>query len=849
MKVEAPDSSFRPVLIAASERGSGADVFGSGMLACQLVRTVRLPAGKYLQPTRIRDNCRCAPTRGRKGLRRWKWGREVSTHNSGSWILWRVIAIATVLTTVVTSGCGRLFPEGSSLLGGSGVSVFITSVKFGSLVAGASPQTLNAQIVGDSTNAGVIWTLTANGAPCSDDCGFLSGITPTSANYTPPAVAPATPANAPKITATAVADTTQSDSDSFTINAGSITVTITNKVNAVVAGTVVQPITFMASTLNDSSNKGVTWSLASSSGTCTPGTCGTITTQTPVLAVYQPPTSPQTSPVTITATSAASGASASDSDTFTILASGNAPSTCNGAPTGKESLLNGSYAFFAQGTSVMAASFAADNTGKIKDLGGGVGGEIDINAGSNPQHFTVIPTPTNPANPGSFYTVGPDGTGAGSVGCLSLYTSDGATRIFRFALGKVNSGVATEGRITEFDDQFDPSSNLGTRASGPLRLQDPTVFASGNTSDLQHNYAFGVGGGGDGDPHAVVVGAFVLDPTTGVITNSDFDSDDLNTGIVQSDVQGSTGSIGSVSTKTGRSVLTLTPQSAVWPGGLAGPNKTQAALYVVNSSELFLVTADPQPLNPPLFLYAGRAIATGNAFSSASLSSGNFILHETGTLAPGACNQCADVSLGLLSFASGNSSVSGKIFEYSAKNGPTTTPLMGSATYTVSSTFGRVTLTGTGITHPPVFYLAQPTGSTGPTYAFVGGTDPTAIAASGLLEPGASAPVTTANLGGKSYFFGDEDDPADPTINNRVGVLSISSTGGIAGTQFTSGPTAPNLLSSGPVSIAGVSIDNANGFGTGNVGTNTVAITDGSKLFFIDEAAGTPASITVVEPQ
>lgn len=766
---------------------------------------------------------------------------EVSSRESRSRILWRMIAIASVLTAVMASGCGRLFPKGSN--GSSGISVFITSIKFGSMLAGAGPQTLHAQVVGDSTNAGVIWTLTANGSPCSDDCGFLSGITPTSANYTPPSVVPGTPANAPKITATALADTAQSDSDSFTINAGSITVIITNKVNSAVAGTAGQPIQFTATTLNDSSQKGVSWSLASSSGTCTPGTCGTITPQTLLTAKYQPPASAQTPPipVTITATSAAPGASASDSDTFAILGAGTAPSNCNGSsvPTGRESLAKGSYAFYAQGTSVMAASFAADGAGNIQ------GGEIDSNDGTNAQHLAVIPTTTDAS---SFYRVGADSTGAGPVGCLSLYTSNGATMIFRFALGQVNSvGVATQGRITEFDDQFDPSSNLGTRASGPLRLQDPSVFASGNTRDLQHNYAFGVGG--SAGPHAVMVGAFVLNPATGVITDSDFDSDDLNAASTQIDMQGSTGSIGSVSTKTGRAIFTFTPNSATCPVGF---HQTQAALYIVNSDELFLVSADPPPngicAGSPAFVYAGRAIATGNAFSSASLS-GNFILHETGTLAASACNQCADVSLGLLTFASSNSSVSGKIFEYNAKNVPTTTALMGSATYKVSSTFGRVTLTGSGLAHPPVFYIAQPTGSAGPTYAFVGGTDPTATAASGLLEPGASASVTTAMLGGKSYSFGDEDDPDDPTINNRVGVLKISSTGGVAGTQFTSGPTAPNLLSSGPLGITSVLIDNANGFGTGNVGTNTVAITDGSKLFFIDETAGAPASITVVEPQ
>jgi hypothetical protein len=788
-----------------------------------------------------------------RSLSAWGGGVRVSIHNNALKHALRIAVGLSLLGGVLSVvGCGRLFPNNGG--SNSGISVFITSTKFSTYPAGGTPVTLRAQTPGDASNAGVVWTLTANGAPCATDCGFLSVVTPFSVIYTPPAVAPSSPTNAPSINATAVADSTQSDSDSFTITASGITVTITDKVNAVAAGTVALPVRFTANTQNDLSNSGVSWSLSTTGGAaCQPAMCGTIQQgATSIAATYQPPASAQSSPVTITATSLRDG-SVSDSDTFAIIAPGSAASTCNSTPTGKESLLNGSYAFFAQGTSVMAASFKADGSGKIQDLGDGVGGEIDVNTSSGPQHFSVIPTPTSPSNPGSFYTVGTDqASGLGPIGCLSLYTSNGATMIFRFALGKVIAGVATEGRITEFDDQFNPSSSVGTRASGPLLLQDPTAFAGGGTSQLQKNYAFGVGGsGGSGDPHAVVVGVFVLDPSMGVITNSDFDSDDLSAAVVQSDVQGSTGSIGSVSTKTGRAIFTFTPKSAAWPSGLS---QTQAALYVVNSNEVFLASVDPIPSSviggSAPFLYAGLAIATGNTFSSASLS-GNFILHETGALAPGACNQCADVSLGLLTFASSNLSVSGKIFEYSAKNGPTASSFLGSATYAVSSKFGRVTLTGTGITHPPVFYLAQPSGSTGPTYAFVGGTDPAGSAASGLLEPGVSAGtnVTTATLGGKSYFFGDEDDPDDPTINNRVGVLTISGTGGITGSQFTSGPTTPGLVSFAPVSITGVSIDNANGPGTGNVGASTVAITDGSKLFFIDETSGGPASITVVEPQ
>ena len=98
--------------------------------------------------------------------------------------------------------------------------------------------------------------------------------------------------------------------------------------------------------------------------------------------------------------------------------------------------MNGQYAAVAQGwqgvngaPNVMAFSVALDGTGKIKDLGGGMGGELDLNSAiTGPQHFTINST-------GSFYTVGPELNGlqtgfssAGYVGCMQLQTSGDLSR-------------------------------------------------------------------------------------------------------------------------------------------------------------------------------------------------------------------------------------------------------------------------------------------------------------------------------------------------------------------------------------------------------------------------------------
>jgi hypothetical protein len=123
--------------------------------------------------------------------------------------------------------------------------------------------------------------------------------------------------------------------------------------------------------------------------------------------------------------------------------------------------------------------------------------------------------------------------------------------------------------------------------------------------------------------------------------------------------------------------------------------------------------------------------------------------------------------------------------------------------------------------------------------AFVAGTDSSSLF--GLVEPGASVAVTTSSLAG-NYFFGDEQ-ARDETVVSRVGVIKISNSGGVTGTEDDSGTSG---LQTKAVNGT-IAIDNANGPGTGNVGTSTFAITNGTRLFFFEETG--PATITVVEHQ
>jgi len=378
-----------------------------------------------------------------------------------------VAACASILLTV---GCGT-----GSILGPQPVSVTITN-KFTTATTGAAATTLNATVLNDSNNSGVTWTLTVSGAACSPLCGSLSGATQTSVSYPPPGTVPAAPNNAPTITATSIKDAMKSDTDSFTIASPPISVTITNKVKAVQIGSAA--ITFNATVKNDPSGQGVTWSLSDTSGVCAPA-CGSLSNSTTTSVVYTPPplsvpANPSNHP-SISADSIHDPLS-QDLDTFTIISS--AVISCAGMPTGDEFRLNGPYAFFAQGFNsgavVVAGSFAADGTGKIADLGSGVGGALDLNTSDGPLSVSINTT-------GSLYQVGADPTGAGDLGCLQLATSDGSTTIFQFSLaGPVGGAIASRGKIIEYDDQS--GNGTGTRLAGILLEQDPTAFSIGSKS-------------------------------------------------------------------------------------------------------------------------------------------------------------------------------------------------------------------------------------------------------------------------------------------------------------------------------------------------------------------------------
>jgi hypothetical protein len=470
-------------------------------------------------------------------------------------------------------------------------------------------------------------------------------------------------------------------------------------------------------------------------------------------------------------------------------------------------MLNGQYAAVLQGFQgsgigtpvAIAGSFHADGAGTIT-----AGGDFDINNANGVTHGT---------NNASSYTVGLDPTSSGNLGCVVLSLSNGSTTAFRFSLGGLSSNVFSKGRIIEYDD----ATGAGTRVSGVLRLQDTTSFA---LSQLQPRYAYGTDAALFNGGHFASAGSFTVD-TSGNITDGFDDNSFLGY------TTGGYGTIGTISTTTGRATMTLI---------LGGYQTTTDAIYMVDADEVFIVGTDTA--NPA---YSGRAIATASSFSSSSLS-GNYIIRTT-TSNP-VCNNgnpCAGVTLGLVNLTSG--ALSGTTYYYDIDNGGSSSAIPSGATYAVDATSGRVTLSGAGSASALVSYIAIPTATTEPISAFLmatinGGTS----ADFGFAESQPSQTYSTSGMAGD--YFGSTEDPGDNTVSNEIDVVSISSGGTVTGSGDKSGPKGLATESvSGTVSIGSN--------GVGNMGSNTVAITNGTKILFIDQGAagGDPAVVTVYERQ
>jgi len=592
---------------------------------------------------------------------------------------------------------------------------------------------------------------------------------------------------------------------SFTVTSN-IVVTITNPFTAIDANAA--PVMVDANVTNDgAASAGVTWKLQSGTplADCTGAAkCGTIAPSTTnnLAATYTPPaTQPSgaNDTPTITAT-AVDDPSKSASFQFTINAPGAAA-----CPVGHEAALAGTFAYLmkgfdANGAVAIAGSFHADGTGKI------TGGVEDINrAGTGPQ----VNLPIDPG--GSSYTLGAD-----SRGCLMVATAAGQ-QTFRFSLAGFANGAPTEGNIIEFDD----NSGTGTRGSGIIRAQDASSFSN---DKFASSYAFGLSGFGAAGEHVALAGRLTSDGK-GNIVGGNFDRNDAGNLSANSSKLSGAYSIPAGST-TGRGTVNAT---------LNGTPFTFAA-YMVNSGEVILAGVDQ--ISATNQIISGEAIASAGPFSNAALA-GSHMLRATALNRSGS-NPGARATIGVLTFDGKNAGgVTGTLFDDEAGMKRTTNISHGTATYSVDQSTGRISFTGAGTDWPVGYVTRSGSGVT----AFLVGTDNGAADGALEFQSGAGANFKTSALAG-TYSFGTDENVDYSTSNETHVAHFTSSTTTASGMSDQSQPRASGLLGSQPYSQA--FMFNAEGIGT--AGTNP-AVTNGTRIFFMEETATTNPSITVAEKQ
>ncbi len=657
---------------------------------------------------------------------------------------------------------------------------------------------ITASVTG-TTDTAVTWTVNsiANG---NTTFGTITG-TGLSVIYNAPATIPS-PATF-NVTVTSTADNTKSASVSITITAPVITVTITSPTsltqNVAVNGTLA-----ITAAVANTSNSAVTWTVNGvTNGNSTYGTI----VGTGLSVTYDAPAAvPSPATFNVTATSAAdTSKSASVSVTIT-----SATAACS--DSGSESLLKGQYAFVLSGFSdsgflAAVGSFTADGAGKI------TAGILDSNGALVQTGASIDPTRSS-------YSVG-----ANHLGCATIVTSAG-TFTTRLSVGGITSGVATQGRVVEWDTT---SGSNYLSAVGQIRQQTvPTNVPSGNF--VYEN----TGVYGTNQYRTGVLGMVTIAPGTsgGTITYGEYDVNVegvINDGNgLSTPYTGVTGSYTAPDPTTGRFTTTATLNS----------NTNHQVGYLVSSTQ-FLEMGTDALSSTTAVLVGGAQFQSG----SASFTTGsNLVYYATGT---------ESAELGIIN-VTGSTSYTATYYE--DVFGSAETPQTPACTY-ATDTYGRVVTSGATCTmylttyktmYPPVFYLSGPnTGFMLGTGAgvYAGQVDPQVVPSGGF----SASSISGVFYDGDTEVVSEEvaaDDMIDVealTFDGSGGVDIIGDYTGAAGSVVTQNADVTNNTTLGTVNSNGTFTTN-----TSYPGINAIMIST-TKIVNIDNSTNAYPIIQVIK--
>jgi hypothetical protein len=466
--------------------------------------------------------------------------------------------------------------------------------------------------------------------------------------------------------------------------------------------------------------------------------------------------------------------------TITINA---APAACSSS--GNNSLLVGQYAFSLRGYNgvgflAVVGSFTADGSGNI------TAGEADTNGVLGAQNGNLITS-------ASSYSVGPD-----NRGCATLATPFG-TFITRFALGAISAGVATQGRIIEFDT---PGASAYI-AAGQLLQQSPAAFIT----PLTGAYALRTAGW---DPSTSARVACV-----GIVTGARFEFSYLEQDCNDNGVVSNTTNFLTTTNTTVNTYTTADTNGRSTGIILVAGSFSDLTFYWVSGTQLFIINSDPSPT------FSGdwqqEEVPLGSSgFNQASFKS-NVASYSSGI---GLAGVGGDVSIATET-ADGISSVTTQLYRDEAGTWQTPNPSTSTCTYSIVQ-IGRVTLGGGNCgANPPIPYMNSLNS------AFVVGTD--AAIELGSFEPQATG-LTNASLAG-TYFVGTSE-IVSQAAQAEVGILTLTSTGVV-----TSISDAASTLSqtAGTASSDTYSLNSDGTFSTGSSGGTTVGIAiSGNKLVIVN---------------
>ena len=404
--------------------------------------------------------------------------------------------------------------------------------------------------------------------------------------------------------------------------------------------------------------------------------------------------------------------------------------------------LQGIYAFSFSGYNngspvVMAGSFISDGAGNITT------GVLDSNSATG--------GPQQPVSLTGTYSIQANG-----LGTMTLVPLGGSSIVFSVAISnKGISGTSRNGNLI----QRDPA-HPNSYGSGTILVQNSLNF---NLVDLQGKYALGYAGVDPSLKRVAGAAAYQMD-NMGGLTNGVGDVDD--NGVPSSTTF--TGTFGAPDGQTGRGTATLITNGSV---------TTHYAYYVVSSVQILMVSTDPiNSANLTLWSIAQQHTPQGG-FTNVSLN-GVGVIEVNGTDVVGG-SPVSEAEVGLLTTdGQGNGSLS-----IDQNDGGTLNQSTSSGTYSVS-TNGRVTLSPSFQTNPPILYLVDR------NQAFMVGTDN--LVTAGILDAQSSPPFSNQSIIG-TYLGGTVcSSPSLGDQRSELGVRGRACTDGrhqsLSGYQWSEWP-------------------------------------------------------------